>query len=402
MSETRDHPALKFLRSIPIDPTATVSLERVIRQRTISAGLCAEALLQPSLDVLLNEACRIVAEGTDAPFAKVLEHKPRERQFLVRAGVGWKPGVVGHARAADDSSNPAGESLVTGRPVVTSDVRKRRDYHLPPIYPEHHIVSSSNVPIVGISGFYGVLEVDRCEERPFDTLDTTFLAAIAGIVADGVERVRRQTALQAAHDARAVLLREHHHRARNNYQTLIARLQLHARAATTENSRSRFEDVERRVFGLAALYDYLVASESMEARLDFSDYLSGLCARMREFYAVDEKGIELACDCGAGAGLAYDADTCSAFGAAINELTANAIEHAFGPQGGRIDVQLRTGESGPTVVVADDGAGFRAAGPGSTGLLVVQQLVAGVGGSLTRANADAGTAWTITLPPGGE
>ncbi|HEX5453597.1 MAG TPA: GAF domain-containing protein [Stellaceae bacterium] len=400
MSEFRKHPAATFLRSIPIDASAAVALERVVRQRAGLAELCVAALLQPSLDILLAEACRVAAEGSDAPFAKVLEHQPEERQFLVRAGVGWKPGVVGNARAAEDPDNPAGESLAARRPVTVRDVRRRQDYHLPPIYPEHHIVSTANVPILGTAGFYGVLEVDRSDDRPFDALDTTFLATIAGIIADAVERVRRQAALQAAHDARAVLLREHHHRARNNYQSIMARLQRHALEATDADSRRRFEDVERRVFGLAALYDYLVSSDSTEKRLDFADYLSGLCTRMREFYGADEKGIELACDCNAAA-VAYDAETCLALGAAVNELTANAIEHAFGPNGGRIAVQLRNGGAGQSLVVMDNGAGFDKARPASIGLSVVDQLVSGAGGSLSRSTADGGTVWTIALPPAG-
>lgn len=397
MSESRDHLASSLLRSMPIDGSNAVPLARVVRQRVVLAEFCAVALLQPSLDALLYEACRAAAEGSDAPLAKVLEHRPEERQFLVRAGVGWKPGVVGHARAADDSSNPAGESFATRQPVTSRDVRRRPDYHLPPIYPEHHIVASSNVPILGANGFYGVLEVDRQEERPFDDLDSTFLAVIAGIIADAVIRVRRQAALQAAHDARAVLLREHHHRARNNYQSLIARLQRHALAATTEETRRRFEDVERRVFGLAALYDYLVASGSEDERLDLGEYVSGLCERMREFYAVAEKSIELVCDVGA-AGVTTDAGTCSALGTAINELTANAVEHAFGAEGGRIEVRLRTGGSGPVLIVADNGAGFQKAPSEAIGLSVIEQLLSGVGGLLSRTNTDVGTAWTIQLP----
>ena len=397
MSEFRDTPAATFLRSIEIDRAASVPLARVVEQRAAVAELCASALLQPSLDVLLAEACRVASAGCDAPLAKVLEHHPSEGQFVVRAGVGWQPGVVGRARAADDPSNPAGESLATRRPVTVRDVRQRRDYHLPPIYPQHGIVSTANVPILGISGFYGVLEVDRSEERPFDSLDSTFLASVAGIVADAVERVRRQDALQKTHDARAVLLREHHHRARNNYQAIIARLQRHARAATTEDSRRRFEDVERRVFGLAALYDHLIG-DAGEDRLDLARYMADLCDRMREFYAVAERGIELSCGCRGGS-IALDTDSCTAFGIAINELVANAVEHAFGPQGGRIDVRLQQAAGGVEAVVADNGGGFGAPGPESIGLSVVEQLVATAGGSLSRAVPEGGgTVWTILLP----
>jgi two-component sensor histidine kinase len=394
--DPRDNAMAVFLRGLRVDENATVSLKRVLRQRTILAELSAVFLLESSLDVLLGEASRVAAEGCNAPFAKVLQHRPREGQFIVRAGVGWKSGVVGHARARDDSSNPAGESFRTRQPIRVTDVRTRGDYHLPPIYPDHGIVSSANVPIIGGKGFYGVLEVDRRDDRPFDTLDTSFLARIAGIIADAVERVRREAGLRAAHEARAVLLREHHHRVRNGFQAIIARVQRHIRQATGEDSRQRLGDVERRVFALAALYAYLVGVEPSGNRIDFARYLGDLCSRMREFYAVDEHGIELSCGCTGD--VEYDLDTCRALGTAINELVANAVEHAFGPEGGRIEVRLRRGADTTILTVADNGAGFKKAAPESIGLSVVENLVSGIGGSMSRTRRDDGTTWVLTLP----
>src|SRR5579883_2452130 len=397
MTELPEHPATTLLRSFSVEEHATVSLQRVVRQRAAFAELYDAAMLQPSLDVLLETSCRVAAEACDAPLAKVLRHLPQEKQFIVRAGFGWNPGVVGHARASDKPDNPAGESLRSRRPVAVRDVRQRQDYHLPPIYPEHHIVSSTNVPVIGVSGFYGVLEVDRREERPFDALDSTFLISVAGIVADAVERVRREAALQAAHDARAVLLREHHHRVRNNYQTLVARLQRHARQATTEDARHRFKDVERRVFTLAALYDHLLGMGLPEGPIDFSRYLADLCERMRTFYGVEEHAIELTCGCD-DIGVTFDPDTCTAIATVVNELVANAVEHAFGEAGGRIDIRLQRGAEGPVLTVFDNGSGLPSTRPESIGLAVARDLLSGVGGSMS-VTANGGTTWTINLPP---
>lgn len=396
MAAFPEHPAAMMLRGFSVDEQATVSLKRVVRQRAALAGLYTAAMLQPSLDILLDQSCRVAAEGCDAPLAKVLEHLPLERQFIVRAGFGWEPGVVGHARAKDDPSNPAGESWKTLQPVTVRDVRRRPDYHLPPIYPQHHIVSSTNVPIVGVSGFYGVLEVDRREARPFDALDSTLLVSIAGIVADAVERVRREAALRAAHDARAVLLREHHHRVRNSYQALVARLQRHARQASTEDSRQRFRDVERGVFTLASLYDHLLGTGLQEGPIDFCRYLADLSERMRSFYDVAERAIELTCTC-PDLGLVYGPDTCTAIATVVNELVANAVEHAFGPAGGRIEVRLQSGAEGPVLTVFDNGSGLPTARPESIGLTVAGDLLEGVGGSMS-VRSDGGTTWTITLP----
>ncbi|HZB90125.1 MAG TPA: sensor histidine kinase [Stellaceae bacterium] len=395
MFEASAHPAAEIVRRLPVGVRTTVRLSRVLLQRAHFIEFCTMTLLEPSFEVLLQKASEIAAAGCATRFAKVLEHRPAEGGFLVKAGVGWQPGVVGHALVADDLSNPAGESFRTRQPVDVRDVRRRRDYHLPPLYRDHRIVSAANVPIAGIAGFYGVLEVDRAGLKPFDGLDSSFLASIAGVIADAHERVRRQNALQTAHDARAVLLREHHHRVRNSYQVLTARLQRHAAEATTENSRKRFHEVERRVFALAALYDHLVGSELPQDRIDLGRYLDDLCERMREFYGLGDRAVELRCTCDEG--VALDVATVTSLGAVVNELVANAADYAFGPAGGRIEIGLRREAGAAILSIADNGSGLGSPRPESLGLSIVHQLVAGSGGSIA-ATVTGGTRWTIHLP----
>jgi two-component sensor histidine kinase len=393
----REHPAAAFLRGMAEAESGRVPLDRVIRQRAIFAEVSATALLEPSLQTLLEKSCRAAAEGCEVRMAKVLEHVDGE--LLISATFGLDPEAAGTVRIADDPGNPAGECFQTGVPTVLPDVRRCPDYHLPPIYPRHGVVSTVNVPIVGRRGRYGVLEIDCTEEREFDALDITFLASIAGTIADAVERVRRHSALQAAHDAREQLLREHHHRVRNGYQVILGQLELHAMHATTENSRRRFEEVERRVFAMAALYDYLVGTGLPEGRIDFCRYIADLCGRMREFYGIDEIGVELACHCPE-VEVCFGIDTATAFGTVVNELVANATEHAFGGTGGRIDIRIENGADGAALTVADDGTGFDQAEAQAIGLGVVRRLVEGAGGSLTRLPTERGTTWRIALPRG--
>lgn len=389
---------LALLRAIEAAPKESVSLQRVIQQRLAMAELSAAALLQPSLDSILADACRYAAQGCRAQFAKVLEHRAEDHAFLVRAGWGWDPGVVGHARAGDDPGNPAGESFRSRKPVTVWDVGAKADYHLPPIYSRHHIVSSANVPIIGSAGFFGVLEVDHPTTRQFDVLDTTLLISIAGIVAESVERTRREGALRAAYNASALLLREHYHRVRNNFQTILALVQLHAREATTDNSRRRIDEIGRRIFSLASLYDHLLGSHVSD-RVELNGYLTALCERMGEFYRLDERPIELRCRTDANS-PSLDVDTCTTLGVVINELVANALEHAFTERGGRIDIVARSADASDVVVqIEDDGRGFQGTAPGSIGLAVARRLISWIGGSLSlKTRPGDGTSWTVVVP----
>src|SRR5215212_3687453 len=89
-----------------------------VRQGELISEFSRLALSGADLDALLGAAARLAAEGLDAPLAKVLQHKPDEGALLVRAGVGWRPGVVGHARLGTGMASPAGYALHTGAPVI--------------------------------------------------------------------------------------------------------------------------------------------------------------------------------------------------------------------------------------------------------------------------------------------
>lgn len=387
-----------LLRAVDAGPKKSVPARRVIEQRHVIAAMSATALVQPSLDSMLSDACRYAAEGCQAGLAKVLEHRAEERSFIVRAGWGWAPGVIGHARASDAADNPAGESFRTRKPVTVWDVRGRRDYHLPPIYESHHVVSSANVPIIGSAGFYGVLEVDHPVERHFDILDTTLLISIAAIIAESVERMKRETALRAAYNASALLLREHYHRVRNNFQTILGLVQIHARDASNDDSRKRIEEIGRRIFSLSSLYDHLLGTQASD-RVGLHGYLTALCDRLRDFYRLHERPIELVCR-DAGPPLSLDVDTCSTVGIVINELVANALEHAFSDRGGRIEVILQPTATGDTEIHVDDnGRGFQGTPAGSVGLAVARRLMSWIGGSLSLGHrAGGGTRWTVLVP----
>src|ERR1041385_5059798 len=95
MPQYREHPAAEFLRDFPVREGEMVPLERVVAQRAAFAELSATALLETSLEVLLAKACGVAARGCDAPMVKVLEHLPEEGQFLICAGFGLQPDVVG-------------------------------------------------------------------------------------------------------------------------------------------------------------------------------------------------------------------------------------------------------------------------------------------------------------------
>jgi two-component system, OmpR family, KDP operon response regulator KdpE len=82
---------------------------------------------------MLNHTARITAEGLKAEYCKVMEYLPADNRLLVRAGVGWDEGVVGHATIGADLASPAGCALRTGKPVISNHLENEQRFRIPDI-----------------------------------------------------------------------------------------------------------------------------------------------------------------------------------------------------------------------------------------------------------------------------
>lgn len=391
-------PTWGLLNELPIQPGMMVPIERVIRQRQAICEIGAAAARQVALTDLLDYAVQLAADGVEAEMAKIAVLQP-DNSLLIIAGKNLKPGVAGSARLPVDPGNPAGECIVERRIVNISDLRAYRQYRLPPIYAEHGVVSTVNIPIMLGSGPFGILEIDGIQPRIFDELDLSFLIGIAGVVGEGVARVRREAALNEQLSARDILLREHHHRVRNQYFVLTALLNRHASEVSTPDSRERFLAVERRVFALVSLYDHLLGIDQ-DGMVVLQDYLESLCASLREFYAMAERGVLLAFHRTGDVTAAID--VASKLGLTVNELVANSIEHAFPRgRGGEITVCVEREPGGVTrMLVFDNGIGYRPDADDAVGMTTVRRLLRQIGASLERRSEGgiSGTRWEIRVP----
>ena len=97
-----------------------------IRQQELLAELGVLALQGTSFVEMLNHTARVTAEGLEAEYCKVLEYIPADNRLLVRAGIGWGEGVVGHATVGADSASPAGYALHTGKPVISNHLENEQ------------------------------------------------------------------------------------------------------------------------------------------------------------------------------------------------------------------------------------------------------------------------------------
>ncbi len=86
----------------------------LLRQQTALASFGELALKSNDLDEILTEACRLVGEALGTDLAKVVELQEDGETLFVRAGVGWRPGVVGHAKMKVEDGSSEGHALRAG------------------------------------------------------------------------------------------------------------------------------------------------------------------------------------------------------------------------------------------------------------------------------------------------
>lgn len=161
------------------------------RQQEAVAKLGVFALEQTELQPVMQRAVEVAAGTLGVELAKVLELQPQGRSLLLRAGVGWKPGLVGRGTVDAGTRSHAGFTLTTEQPVVVHDLRSETRFSGRALLHDHGVVSGVSVVIhaPGPDGTpYGVLGAHSRTRRTFTADDVNFLQSVANVVAAAVAR----------------------------------------------------------------------------------------------------------------------------------------------------------------------------------------------------------------------
>ncbi len=169
------------------------------------------------------------------------------------------------------------------------------------------------------------------------------------------ERVRAEVKIAASLKEKEVLLREIHHRVKNNMQVIVSLLRMHLRRINDRSLVQVFEECRDRVNAMSLIHEALYQSEDL-ARIDFEIYLKKLCRNLSQAHGTEGKGMAVTVE---RSNMSLGMDQGIAVGMVICELVSNAFKHAF-PLGqvGMVSVSL-SGLRGKAVelIVEDDGKG---------------------------------------------
>jgi PAS domain S-box-containing protein len=222
---------------------------------------------------------------------------------------------------------------------------------------------------------------------------------IVGIDLDITERKRTEEALRTLVAEQAALLKEVHHRVKNNLQVVASLLSLQARRVRNPVVLGALRDTQDRIRSMALLHETLYR-KGEAAQVDCAAYLGRLCTHLSQAFSLPTDRVRLEPSL---ATVALGIDEAIPCGLIVNELVSNALKHAFpGERHGRVGVRLeiQPGER-LALTVADDGvglpAGFDLGSTSTLGLELVRGLTRQVGGSI-EVLSPPGTTVRIVFP----
>ncbi|OPY26753.1 MAG: sensory histidine kinase AtoS [Methanocella sp. PtaU1.Bin125] len=211
------------------------------------------------------------------------------------------------------------------------------------------------------------------------------------------ERTRAEERLAASLKEKELLLKEIHHRVKNNLQIISSLISLQMVNMDNDHARTPLQESQSRIRTMALIHEKLYQSKDL-ASIDFREYLESLINYLARTYAVSAR---LTVDKDI-ADVSLDIDTAIPCGLIVNELFSNSLKYAFaGRESGTIRVSFARAGDQYRLAVCDDGVGLP---PGldyrntaSLGLMLVATLTEQIGGNLEHPGGP-GTAFVVTFP----
>lgn len=166
--------------------------------------------------------------------------------------------------------------------------------------------------------------------------------------------LERTQALESLLEEKEALLKEVHHRVKNNLAVIIALIALKTPKATSEESKTLLVELEERIYTIELLHRKLYQSKNLK-RIEMKEYIQEIVHRIGELHETERLGIRIALRIEP---LELDVSQALACGLLVNEALTNSLKHAFKKRGGEILILFNPRSKECHLRIEDDGVGF--------------------------------------------
>lgn len=240
------------------------------------------------------------------------------------------------------------------------------------------------------------VELQKNDGTPMNILLSATMddGTISGMLMDITKTKMAEEEIRRSLHEKDMLLKEIHHRVKNNLTVLSSLLNLQSRYIKDEASKNIFKESQNRARSMAIIHELLYKTHDLK-RINFGDYIHTLTTELFRAYVANDR-IKLNMDVEE---LMVDVNTAIPLGLIVNELVSNSMKHAFpDSRSGNINIQFKLNENTYSLVVADDGVGFPEnmdiQNTDSLGLRIVNMLTEQIEGDI-KVERENGTKFTI-------
>ncbi|MBP7693679.1 MAG: GAF domain-containing protein [Anaerolineales bacterium] len=342
------------------------------------------------LDDMLNLVVEMAAKVMGAPVCTLRLLDEARDELVVRAAwstiAGYQAKPPLHRQAG-----LAGLVLQERRPVTVADVRADPRFPFRAAAEREGLVSLLAVPLSVRERAIGVLACYTTEPRVFSEQESALFSTLANQTALAIENAQLVT--------NAAVVREMHHRVRNNLQTVAMLLRLQAGQDNGRSAAAAVQIAVNRIQSIAAVHEVL-AQEGYRL-VDVKDVAERLARLTGQSLLRPDLAVTIAVE---GAAIVLPSRPATSLALVINELLQNALEHAFvGRPRGAITITFGHRPDAHLIEVTDDGVGLPDNPPASLGLEIIAALVRDdLRGQIEfrrRPAPATGTQVVVRLPP---
>jgi signal transduction protein with GAF and PtsI domain len=279
-----------------------------------------------------------------------------------------------------------GQVITSGQPIYIPDVRDDRRYLAREMAQSEGLVSLLAVPLSVRERVIGVFNCYTAKKHRFTDEKRTLFMTLANQTALAIENARLVT--------NAAMVREMHHRIKNNLQTVAMLMQLQLSEASAEVRQELMTSINR-VHSIAAVHEVL--SERGFRLVDLKTVLERVTSTLAESLTAPTKTIRISVE---GQSILLPTRAASNSALVVNELVQNTFEHAFiGQNEGQVRIALSRAPQELVITVRDDGIGLPRDHASGLGLEIAEVLIAEeLRGELSLHRCQPGTEVTIRVP----